>query len=94
MDLILYNLLFTRQKAGTLKHGRQGHGAIFDGEKFLIIGGRKEPSLTTDSVKNEVCTLEGSSMTCVEQSTALDNYYWYPELFLVAKDYGKDANKC
>ena len=74
-----------------MKHGRRGHGAIFDGEKFLIIGGEKSDGR---AVKNEVCTLEGSTMTCTEQSTALDNYEFYPELFLVADDFGKDSNKC
>ena len=84
--------MFTRRKAGTLNHGRQGHGAIFDGEKFLIIGGKVSRAL--EAVKNEVCTLEGSAMTCVEQSTALAKYADYPALFLVVEDYGKDANKC
>ena len=82
----------TRQKAGTLVNGRHGHGVIFDGEKFLVIGGKKNNA--EDPVKNEVCTLENSTMTCVEQSTALDNYAYYPELFLVAENFGKDINNC
>ena len=81
-----------RQKVGFLKHGRSGPGAIFDGEKFLIIGGKINTDY--DPVENEVCTLEGSTMTCVEQSTALKDYAYYPELFLVADDFGKDLNKC
>ena len=82
--------MLTRQKAGTLKNGRYDHGAIFDGEKFLIIGGRK--NWLDDPVNNEVCTLKGSNMTCVEQSIALD--YTYPRLFLVPEDFGKDTSKC
>ena len=74
-----------------LKYGRWDHGAIFDGEKFLIIGGIKDGA---GAVKNEVSTLEGSIMTCVEQSTALEYYTLYPELFLVADDFDKDLNKC
>ena len=45
--------------------------------------------------KNEVCTLSGN-MTCVEveQSETLDYYAYYPELFLVTEDFGKDTTKC
>ena len=74
--------MFTRQKAGTLNYGRFSHGAIFDGEIFFIIGGWVDGG---GAVKNEVCTLEDSTMTCVEQSTALEEYL--PELFLVAHDF-------
>ena len=82
--------MFTEHKAGTLKNGRYGHGAIFDGEKFLIIGGMERYA----PVKNEVCTLKGSKMTCVEKSVALKGYAFYPELFLVGNDFGKDMNRC
>ena len=64
--------------------------AISDGEKFLFVGG----SIGDGSVKNEVCTLDGSTMTCVEQSTSLDYYAYYPELFFVAEDFGKDLQNC
>ena len=82
--------MIIRQKAGNLRHGRRGHGAIFDGEKFLIIGGHD----VSGEVENEVCTLKGSRMTCIAQSTATYGYANYPELFLVDEDYGKDFNKC
>ena len=82
---------FTRQKAGTLKNGRLGHGAIFDGDKFLIIGGvNKSPY----PVANEVCNLEGLKMTCVEEFEQSSKFAYYPELFLVAADFGKDVSKC
>ena len=84
--------MFTWQKAGALKQGRYDHGAIFDGEKFLIIGGRR--NWADDPINNEVCTLKGSNMTCVKQSTALVNIYIYPQLFLVPEDFGKDISKC
>ena len=83
---ILPKIVHSTKKAGTLKTGRSGHGAIFDGKNFLIVGG--EPS-DFGRVKNEVCSLEGSTMTCVEQSSSLFRYAWYPELFLVAEDFGK-----
>ena len=89
--------IIIRQKAGTLKHGRRGHGAIFDGEKFLVIGGEGvlpgDKYLARRLIETEVCTLKGQRMTCVEQATALEGYR-YPELFLVADDFGKDVSKC
>ena len=78
-------------KVGVLEYGRHGHGAIFDGEKFLIIGGEKNDG---GPIKNEVCTLKELTMTCVEQATALDQYSYYPELFLVPEMFGKDVEKC
>ena len=84
---IFKDFQFTRRKVGTLIYGRHGHGAIFDGEKFLIIGGMKSGG---GAVNNEVCTLEGSKMTCVDLSTWLDRYD-YPELFLVADNF---VNRC
>ena len=88
--------MFTRRKAGTLKHGRYSHGVVFDGEKFLVIGGfYRDPMMDgKHPTKNEVCTLEGTRMTCVEQPTYMDEYNNYPELFLVGKDFGKDVDKC
>ena len=78
-------------EVGSLAVGRQGHGAIFDGGKFLIVGGYKS---TGGPVKSEVCAFEDSEVICVEQESSLDNYVYYPELFLVASDFGKDASKC
>ena len=77
-------------RAGFLANGRHGHGAIFDGENFLVIGGYK----SGDPVMNEVCTLDGSRMACVEQPINMEDYYEFPELFLVPDDFGKDLSKC
>ena len=84
----------TRQKAGTLLNARFGHSVIFDGEKFLVIGGWRSDRQPKKGSKNEVCTLKGSTMTCVEQSKSLDNYAQYPALFLVAEDFGKKIQNC
>ena len=82
-------------KIGILRQGRQGHGAIYYDGKFFVFGGRKNPKSKNDAqVKNEVCTLKGSKMTCIEQSTGLDKYRYYPELFLVAENFVKDNNDC
>ena len=81
----------TWSKAGSLKNGRYGHGAIFDGEKFLVLGGRTN---LTGPMKNEVCTLSGTSMTCEESSNTLEKYVYYSELFLVTEHFGKDISQC
>ena len=81
----------TWSRAGTLKNGRKGHGAIFDGEKFIILGGIKSGD---ETVKTEVCDLSGTSMTCTEASKSLENYSYYPELYLVRENFGKDISQC
>ena len=100
--VLCFNSILTPPKVGFLKHSRHGHSAIFDGEKFLVIGGsvsgaqsRTQPIKNpVYKVKNEVCTLKDSAMTCVEQSSVLDSYAYFPGLFLVAKNFGKDISKC
>ena len=75
-----------------MKHGRHSLGAIFDGEKFLIIGGQKND---WKPFEDEVCTLKGSTMTCVEQplgTIALNYVYTNPQLFLV--NFDRDTSKC
>ena len=74
-----------------MKYGRHGHGAILVDEKVLIIGGRKDGG---GAVNNEVCSFKDITMTCIEQSTALTQYAYYPELFLVANHFGKDKSQC
>ena len=86
----LKKCFYTKPKAGTLKYGRNGHGAVLLGEKVLIIGGY----VGGGPVNNEVCSFNDTTMACVEQSTALTHYAYYPELFLVAEDFGKDKSKC
>ena len=80
----------TWSKAGSLKNGRRAHAAIFDGGKFIVLGNPSDYG----PVKNEVCTLSGTSMTCEESSNTLYNYAWYPELFLVTEHFGKDISQC
>ena len=83
--------MFTRQKAGTLNFDRYLHGAIFDGANFLIIGG---DVVLRKSWPMEVCSLQGITLSCTEQSTALEGDLSYPELFLVGQDFGKDKTRC
>ena len=46
-------------KLGNLKAKRSGHGVIFDGEVFLIIGGESDIFFSHD-LKIEKCTLSGN----------------------------------
>ena len=69
---------------GSLREGRTGHGAIFDGAYFLIIGG-------TDQYYTERCSLDDndSAMVCSQQEPRLYKYSDYPELFLVPGNFCK-----
>ena len=70
--------------AGKLNQGRQGHGVIFDGDQFLVIGGH-------GTHKTESCIPNGETVTCTLVGEALNDYVYYPELALVADDYGNDC---
>ena len=71
--------------AGKLKSGRYGHGVIFDGFNFSVIGG-------SGNHKTENCVLEGTVITCIEQeSPALDDYLVYPALFLTDNNYSDNC---
>ena len=71
-------------KLGDLQTGRSGHNVIYDGEVFIVVGGKFENSQT---FKTEKCTLAGSSMTCSEQSPTLNSYQYYPALVMVPEDF-------
>ena len=73
-------------KAGDLLTARSGHGAIFDGEYLIVVGGYKGNS---DPLKTEKCEFGDDGITCTEQSPSLYGYRNYPELFLVEKDFCK-----
>ena len=72
--------------AGHLNSGRKGHGVIYDGSSFLVVGGNGY------SLKTEQCVLNGTVMTCTElQSRALNQYQYFPALFLTVDNYGDDC---
>ena len=70
--------------AGSLKQGRRGHAVVFDGTQFLVIGGN-------GVLKTENCVPTGDTITCTQQQLGLDNYGYFPELMLVADNYGDDC---
>ena len=67
-----------------MKNDRFGHGVIFEGSTFLVIGGYGEQ-------KTENCVLEGSLFACSEQESSLDNYAYYLALFLTDENYGENC---
>ena len=70
-------------KSGNLVNGRYGHNAIYDGSSLIVVGGRD------GSLKTEKCTISNDQVSCTAQNPSLENYYYYPELFLVPFDFCK-----
>ena len=66
-------------RAGELNTGRHAHKVIYDGEFLIVVGG----VATFDTFKTEKCSIESGLISCVSQNPDLDNYAFYPELFLV-----------
>ena len=67
-------------KAGTLKSGRYGHNAVFDGSVILVVGG-------ASTQQTEKCVISCSEVSCTTQSPELTLYVNYPELFLVPSNF-------
>ena len=65
-----------------MKQARRGHAVAFDGTQFLVIGGSRY-------LKTENCVPTGDKITCTEQELGLN--YFYPEVMLVADNYGDDC---
>ena len=75
---------FTWTKAGELKYARDSHGAIFNGERIIVAGGY-------DYYKTESCSVdENGVVNCTEQAPTLDEYAYYPEMYLVDDAFCKD----
>ena len=70
-------------KAGILNQARHAHGAIYDGNNIMVIGGG-------DEFKTERCKIQNETVSCVSQEPTLKNYGWYPELYLVSDTYCKN----
>ena len=63
---------------------RYGHSVTFDGSSFIVVGGY-------GTLKTEICFLEGTNMSCIEQGEPIKDYKYYPSLFLIADDYGDNC---
>ena len=77
-------------KVGELKYSRSDHGVIFDGNRFLAVGGMGDYG----DLMSEICTLSEGGITCVDDFPILPLYYSYPELLLVPDDFCADFNSC
>ena len=74
----------TWTRAGELNYWRYGHGAIYNNERIIVAGGR-------GNYKTESCSVdENGIVNCIEQAPALDNYAYYPEMYLVDDAFCKD----
>ena len=70
--------------AGKLQKDRFGHGVIYDGASFLVIGGYGD-------LKTENCVLEETFFACSEQGPSIYNYAYYLGIFLTHDNY---ADNC
>ena len=63
---------------------------LYNKLSFLVIGGY------AGQYRTEKCdiTEAGDQVTCIEQEPTLSNYNHYPELLLVAEDFGKTVESC
>ena len=74
----------TWTKAGELNYARNGHGAIYNGERIIVAGGEV-------SYKTESCSVnENGVVNCIEQAPILDYYADYPEMYLIDDAFCKD----
>ena len=72
--------------AGSLYQARWGHSVVFDGSRFLVIGG-----FGGNYFKTENCFPNGTTINCTEQPLGLYNYAFYPEIMLVDENFAKDC---
>ena len=68
-------------KAGELNMARQGHAAIFSGDVLVVMGGTTRRD--SDFLSTEACKLNNGIVACTKQAPAMQNYDYYPELYLV-----------
>jgi len=73
------------RKAGELNQNRRGHGAITVNEKIYVIGGWGSQLIT------EIWDL--TSNNSISVGTALDDYAWFPYLFVVHPDQCSSCSK-
>ena len=71
---------WTWSNVGNLNSARDGHGVILVENTFMVIGG-------SSTKPNEACQLNNGQFTCESKTSSLNDYYFYPLLFLVSDDY-------
>ena len=76
--------------AGHLNEGRSSHGVIFDGSRFLVIGGFYR-NTKKKSYTNEICEPTGESVICTGYEEQFAGSLYNPDLALVHDGYGDDC---
>ena len=78
--------LGTWSQIGKLNVGNSLQNVAFDGSYFLVVGGHGKK-------KTEKCSLSRSNaayqMKCELLEPILDNYSYYPEVYMVDQNYGE-----
>ena len=68
-------------KAGDMIKARHAHGVLFNGDVFIIAGGSSNPV-------TEHCFIDRAGLiTCFEQTPTLEQFSYYPEMYIVDSDY-------
>ena len=75
------------ENVGELVGPRYGHGAIWDGSSFFIVGGKSSRDIKGGKVMTEVCKWSSSSIICEEIEPELKSFWSYPEGFIVDRFY-------
>ena len=78
--LALQEKTWTWSSFGKMKTSREGHGVIFVGDRFMLIGGY-------GTKKNEACFLKNDQFSCKQVASSLKDYVYYPILYLVDGTY-------
>ena len=65
---------------------RIGHGAIFDNTSILVVGGKGD-----DAFPTEKCYISDQQIRCAQQAPELEEFAYYPELFLVPFNFCKNS---
>ena len=73
-------------KVGLLNQARHAHGAIYDGNQIMVIGGGR------GEFQTEKCEIENETVFCASQEPTLKDYGWFPELYLVSDNYCKNSS--
>ena len=70
-----------------------GHNAIYDGTNLIVVGGITfVDSDARQLMKTEKCVISDNQVNCSTQNPKLQDYKFYPELFMVPVDYCKTVS--
>ena len=70
---------WTWSKRGSMNSKRYAHGVILLEEKIMVVGGDGKK-------KNEACVLNNGQFSCTKFTTLLNDYAYYPVLYVLDED--------